>query len=78
MDENDFYKESVVLFGPQDIIYEGGYFKALLEFPKDYPNSPPKMKFISQMFHPNIYPDSRVCISILHNPGKDLYIEQEK
>ena len=78
IDENDFYKWSVVLFGPQDTIYEGGYFKALLEFPYDYPNSPPKMKFLSQMFHPNIYPDGRVCISILHNPGNDIFNEQEK
>jgi len=23
------------------------------------------------MFHPNIYPDGRVCISILHAPGDD-------
>ena len=78
IDENDFYNWSVVLFGPQDTIYEGGYFKALLAFPDDYPNSPPKMKFTSQMFHPNIYPDGTVCISILHKPGKDIFNEQEK
>lgn len=23
------------------------------------------------MFHPNVYPDGRVCISILHPPGDD-------
>jgi ubiquitin-conjugating enzyme E2 G2 len=23
------------------------------------------------LFHPNIYPDGRVCISILHAPGDD-------
>lgn len=23
------------------------------------------------MFHPNVYPDGRVCISILHAPGED-------
>ena len=30
------------------------------------------------MFHPNIYPDGNVCISILHKPGKDEFNEQEK
>ena len=30
------------------------------------------------MFHPNIYPNGSVCISILHNPGKDEFNEQEK
>ncbi len=29
------------------------------------------MKFKSDLFHPNIYPDGRVCISILHPPGND-------
>jgi ubiquitin-conjugating enzyme E2 G2 len=29
------------------------------------------MKFSSEIFHPNIYPDGRVCISILHPPGND-------
>ena len=58
-----------------------------LVFPSDYPLSPPKMKFISDMFHPNgecyyqslsytsfpctVYADGSVCISILHTPGDD-------
>ena len=46
-------------------------FTARLTFPSDYPLSPPKMQFISEMFHPNVYPDGRVCISILHAPGED-------
>ena len=29
------------------------------------------MRFISKIFHPNIYPDGKVCISILHPPGDD-------
>ena len=36
------------------------------------------MKFITEMFHPNIYKDGRVCISILHSPGFDRFNEQEK
>ena len=29
------------------------------------------MVFKSKMWHPNIYEDGRVCISILHPPGDD-------
>ncbi|ORY30899.1 ubiquitin-conjugating enzyme E2 G2-like protein [Rhizoclosmatium globosum] len=29
------------------------------------------MKFTPPLFHPNIYSDGRVCISILHAPGDD-------
>ena len=28
-------------------------FVAELNFPHDYPLSPPKMKFVSEIFHPN-------------------------
>jgi ubiquitin-conjugating enzyme E2 G1 len=29
------------------------------------------MKFVTDIWHPNVYPDGRVCISILHPPGTD-------
>ncbi|KAF7474125.1 Hypothetical predicted protein [Marmota monax] len=57
--------------GPEDTCFEFGVFPAILSFPLDYPLSPPKMRFTCEMFHPNIYPDGRVCISILHAPGDD-------
>lgn len=28
-------------------------------------------KFLKPLWHPNIYPDGRLCISILHSPGED-------
>ena len=78
IDENDFFKWSVCFTGPEDTIYEGGFFKAILTFPKDFPQNPPEMKFITEMWHPNIYPDGKVCISILHPPGVDQFNELEK
>ena len=78
IDENDYYKWSVLFNGPDDTIFEGGFFKAILTFPEDFPQNPPEMKFITEMFHPNIYPDGRVCISILHSPGVDQFNTQEK
>lgn len=72
--------------GPPDTLYEGGFFKASLSFPTDYPQMPPKLKFSSEMWHPNgknlyieyitnfiVYLDGTVCISILHPPGEDKY-----
>ncbi|XP_066163080.1 ubiquitin-conjugating enzyme E2 7 isoform X1 [Oryza sativa Japonica Group] len=50
---------------------DGGYFNAIMSFPQNYPNSPPTVRFTSEMWHPNVYPDGRVCISILHPPGDD-------
>jgi ubiquitin-conjugating enzyme E2 R len=42
-----------------------------MSFPDNYPMSPPAFKFIRPPFHPNIYQDGKVCISILHAPGED-------
>ncbi|CAJ0952505.1 unnamed protein product, partial [Mesorhabditis belari] len=73
VNDDDLYKWEVLVIGPPDSYYEGGFFKATLEFPKDYPQRPPKMRFVSQIWHPNIGTDGNVCISILHEPGDDRY-----
>ena len=36
-----------------DSLYYGGYFKAKMTFPPNYPLYPPKMKFETPIFHPN-------------------------
>lgn len=40
-----------------------------MNFPADYPYSPPQFKFTPAIFHPNVYTDGRLCISILHRSG---------
>lgn len=73
IDDNDIYKWEVLIMGPPDTLYEGGFFKAHLYFPTDYPLRPPKMKFISDIWHTNIDKTGDVCISILHEPGDDKF-----
>lgn len=73
VDDSDIYEWEILIMGPPDTMYEGGFFKARMTFPKDYPQMPPKMRFVSEMYHPNVYPDGSVCISILHDPGEDKY-----
>lgn len=68
--EDNLLQWDVVIFGPPQTLYEGGYFKLLMQFPKEYPFLPPTVKFITPMWHPNIYEDGRACVSILLT-GKD-------
>jgi ubiquitin-conjugating enzyme E2 R len=42
-----------------------------MKFTENYPYAPPTFKFIRPIYHPNIYSDGKVCISILHTPGED-------
>ena len=72
VDEKNFMKWNILLLGPSDTIFEGGIFRCQIEFPKEYPNKPPSFKFVDKLYHPNIYPDGKVCISILHE-GEDQY-----
>ncbi|KAM7023585.1 ubiquitin-conjugating enzyme E2 R2 isoform 2-T2 [Acridotheres tristis] len=45
--------------------------EAHIKFPIDYPYSPPTFRFLTKMWHPNIYENGDVCISILHPPVDD-------
>eukprot|EP01114_Cavostelium_apophysatum_P024320 TRINITY_DN947_c0_g1_i1.p1 TRINITY_DN947_c0_g1~~TRINITY_DN947_c0_g1_i1.p1 ORF type:complete len:228 (+),score=88.74 TRINITY_DN947_c0_g1_i1:238-921(+) len=68
VDDNSLMEWRIFIQGPPGTDYEAGVFKAHMNFPDEYPNAPPKMKFMSEMWHPNVYPDGTVCISILHTP----------
>ncbi|KAJ1948276.1 ubiquitin-conjugating enzyme E2 G1, partial [Dispira parvispora] len=73
VDDDNIYEWEVMVMGPPDTLYEGGYFRARLSFTKNYPVEPPKMRFVSSMWHPNVYTNGEVCISILHPPGEDKW-----
>jgi len=72
-DDEDLYNWTIALIviNP-DSLYYGGYFKAKMSFPKDYPYKPPDFRFMRPLWHPNIYEDGKLCISILHAPGEDM------
>ena len=76
-DENNLFSWIVSIEGPESTPYEGGVFQASLDFPQTYPNNPPKMKFLTPIWHPNIYKNGEVCISILHEPEFDQFNEME-
>lgn len=73
IDEADLYNWEILIVGPPDTYYEGGFFKCHMVFPKDFPIKPPTLKFISEIWHPNVHENGNVCISILHEPGNDQY-----
>jgi ubiquitin-conjugating enzyme E2 A len=44
-----------------------------MHFEEAYPNKPPGVKFISQMFHPNVYGTGELCLDILQNRWSPTY-----
>ncbi|VDK41605.1 unnamed protein product [Gongylonema pulchrum] len=71
--ENDVLVWEAVIFGPQGTPFEDGTFKLSLQFSEDYPNRPPIVKFVSKMFHPNIYADGGICLDILQSRWSPTY-----
>lgn len=58
---------------PDDTPWEGGTFKLTLQFTEDYPNKPPVVKFVSRLFHPNVYNDGGICLDILQSNWSPIY-----
>jgi len=71
--DNNIMLWNAVIFGPHDTPFEDGTFKLTMEFSEEYPNKPPVVRFLSKMFHPNVYADGGICLDILQNRWSPTY-----
>jgi len=64
---DNIFQWNAILDGPADSLFEDASFVLTLKFPQDYPNHPPDVKFVTRVFHPNIYMDGSICLDILQH-----------
>uniref|UniRef100_A0A673ZNP4 Ubiquitin conjugating enzyme E2 K n=1 Tax=Salmo trutta TaxID=8032 RepID=A0A673ZNP4_SALTR len=65
VDEN-FTELRGEIAGPPDTPYEGGRFQLEIKIPETYPFNPPKVRFITKIWHPNISSvTGAICLDIL-------------
>ena len=62
---DNFYEWTGQIIGPANTPYSGGIFKLQINYPSNYPFKPPKINFITKVYHPNIDSSGNICLDIL-------------
>uniref|UniRef100_A0A7E4UUZ7 E2 ubiquitin-conjugating enzyme n=1 Tax=Panagrellus redivivus TaxID=6233 RepID=A0A7E4UUZ7_PANRE len=65
IDESNILHWEVLLM-PNKGPYSKGAFKIAIDFPPEYPFKPPKLNFITKIYHPNIDEKGNVCLGIIN------------
>jgi len=69
-DDTDMLKGYALIIGPSETPYFGGNYLFELNYPADYPHSPPVVKYCTNgdnvRFNPNLYKCGKVCVSLLN------------
>jgi ubiquitin-conjugating enzyme E2 N len=63
--EENFRHFDVSIQGPPGSPYEEGTFKLEIFLTTEYPLKPPKCRFITRIYHPNVDKLGRICLDIL-------------
>lgn len=63
--KEDVTKWNGTIIGAEGTPYAGGIFKLSINFPNEYPFMPPKIKFITKIYHCNINSNGDICLDIL-------------
>lgn len=69
-DDDDMLKGYALIIGPDETIYNYGYYLFQFKFKKEYPYKPPIVEYLTNenniRFHPNLYRNGKVCLSLLN------------
>ncbi|KAJ7567481.1 hypothetical protein O6H91_02G149900 [Diphasiastrum complanatum] len=65
--EENLFVWGATVFGPDETAWEGAILPLRLTFGEHYPAKPPRVRFTSEVFHPNVYNDGTLCMDIIQD-----------
>jgi ubiquitin-protein ligase len=72
LNEKSLFKWQAIITGPDNTPYEGGIYELNLSIPCNYPVKPPKFRFKTEIFHPNISKNGDIYIDILQDQWNEV------
>lgn len=71
--EDDLLKWDAFIFGPADTPWEGATFQLSVQFTEEFPVKPPDVRFLTEVYHPNVYANGSICLDILRDKWTPVY-----
>ncbi|CAN6560395.1 hypothetical protein ACFX13_030956 [Malus domestica] len=72
-EEDNIFCWKGTIIGSKETVFEGTEYRLSLTFPNDYPFKPPKVKFETLLFHPNVDLVGNICLDILQDKWSSAY-----
>ena len=73
VDDNESQSYYLMIQPGQNSIWIGFDIKFQVEFPHNYPFKPLSIKCLTQVFHPNITDDGKICLNLLKEDWNPSY-----
>ncbi|KAG8237267.1 hypothetical protein J437_LFUL011297 [Ladona fulva] len=65
-DSKDILDATII--GLEGTPYESGVFKLEIQLSETYPFEPPRVQFLTSVYHPNVDDSGRICLDLLRMP----------
>lgn len=65
---DDLFVWKLIIQGPEGTPFVGGRFIVNVDFSDNYPFKPPKIKFLTKIYHPNVKTDTgEICMQAIES-----------